>query len=256
MGTHQYSSNDREPMALSLDSIYYQQHPEAENSRQHSQELLQPFRQQIQGQHPYFQPLQEGIYMPGHEMYQTPLGEESKEAQMADFTLQLPPIAEDGISGFKSWVARHYSPGGCLGNEGGSGAVGGGIGYGDLQSLSLSMSPGSQSSCVTAPQQISHAETECGVTDTKKRGNGKVGQKQPVHRKSIDTFGQRTSQYRGVTRSVAAVCLLTLLCSLDVFYVVFFSFDTSLVYTYVDILLFILLFFKIFFWAVLFLKTF
>ncbi|KAJ8645368.1 hypothetical protein MRB53_007116 [Persea americana] len=200
MGTHQYSSNDREPMALSLDSIYYQQHPEAENSRQHSQELLQPFRQQIQGQHPYFQPLQEGIYMPGHEMYQTPLGEESKEAQMADFTLQLPPIAEDGISGFKSWVARHYSPGGCLGNEGGSGAVGGGIGYGDLQSLSLSMSPGSQSSCVTAPQQISHAETECGVTDTKKRGNGKVGQKQPVHRKSIDTFGQRTSQYRGVTR--------------------------------------------------------
>jgi AP2-like factor (ANT lineage) len=36
--------------------------------------------------------------------------------------------------------------------------------------------------------------------DAKKRGAAKLGQKQPVHRKSIDTFGQRTSQYRGVTR--------------------------------------------------------
>ncbi|GMP28884.1 hypothetical protein CsSME_00004240 [Camellia sinensis var. sinensis] len=34
----------------------------------------------------------------------------------------------------------------------------------------------------------------------KKRGSEKLDQKQVVHRKSIDTFGQRTSQYRGVTR--------------------------------------------------------
>ncbi|KAK1396708.1 hypothetical protein POM88_006571 [Heracleum sosnowskyi] len=40
----------------------------------------------------------------------------------------------------------------------------------------------------------------CLAMDTKKRGSGKVDQKQIVHRKSIDTFGQRTSQYRGVTR--------------------------------------------------------
>jgi AP2-like factor, ANT lineage len=35
----------------------------------------------------------------------------------------------------------------------------------------------------------------------RKRGGAAGQQKQPVHhRKSIDTFGQRTSQYRGVTR--------------------------------------------------------
>ncbi|CAL5419533.1 unnamed protein product [Camellia sinensis] len=34
----------------------------------------------------------------------------------------------------------------------------------------------------------------------KKRGSEKLDQKQVVHRKSIDAFGQRTSQYRGVTR--------------------------------------------------------
>lgn len=83
-----------------------------------------------------------------------------------------------------------------------------------MQPLSLSMSPGSQSSsCVSAaPQQhqmaaaASVAASQGGSNGGgeqcvgKKRGTGKGGQKQPVHRKSIDTFGQRTSQYRGVTR--------------------------------------------------------
>ncbi|CAH8344982.1 unnamed protein product [Eruca vesicaria subsp. sativa] len=86
------------------------------------------------------------------------------------------------------------------------------------QSLSLSMSPGSQSSCITGSHhhqnqaQITEAlaEKSAGFETTtlvaaakKKRGQvevGVVGQKQIVHRKSIDTFGQRTSQYRGVTR--------------------------------------------------------
>ncbi|CAH2076173.1 unnamed protein product [Thlaspi arvense] len=101
--------------------------------------------------------------------------------------------------------------------------------YGEFQqSLSLSMSPGSQSSCITGSHhhqnqnhqsqsqnqnhhQISEAlvETSVGFEATtmtaakKKRGQEDVvvvGQKQIVHRKSIDTFGQRTSQYRGVTR--------------------------------------------------------
>ncbi|KAL1546860.1 hypothetical protein AAHA92_23404 [Salvia divinorum] len=69
----------------------------------------------------------------------------------------------------------------------------------EIQSLSLSMSPGSQSSCITAPRPIEI--TESTAMGTKKRGAEKLGQqKQTVHRKSIDTFGQRTSQYRGVTR--------------------------------------------------------
>ncbi|XP_010432034.1 PREDICTED: AP2-like ethylene-responsive transcription factor ANT [Camelina sativa] len=101
--------------------------------------------------------------------------------------------------------------------------------YGEFQqSLSLSMSPGSQSSCITGSHhhhqnqqnhqsqnqnhhQISEAlvDTSVGFETTtmavakKKRGQEVVvvvGQKPIVHRKSIDTFGQRTSQYRGVTR--------------------------------------------------------
>lgn len=88
-----------------------------------------------------------------------------------------------------------------------------------MQPLSLSMSPGSQSSsCVSAAPQQQQQQQHMAVVAAaaasqggsngngelqcvgKKRGTGKGGQKQPVHRKSIDTFGQRTSQYRGVTR--------------------------------------------------------
>ncbi|GFP87578.1 ap2-like ethylene-responsive transcription factor ant [Phtheirospermum japonicum] len=61
------------------------------------------------------------------------------------------------------------------------------------------MSPGSQSSCVT---KAANNSNECVAMkgNTKKRGSEKIVQRQTVHRKSIDTFGQRTSQYRGVTR--------------------------------------------------------
>ncbi|XP_010941959.1 AP2-like ethylene-responsive transcription factor ANT [Elaeis guineensis] len=205
MGTHQYGNSDRGAMALSLDSMYYRQNPEPEGNRGHPLDLLQqPFKQHIHVQQqqqqqqqqqpsPYFQPLQEGMcsLLPGHEMYQPPLEEET--------------MTVDGIPGLKSWVSSSFSGGNNgLGGEGGVGSGGplGAMGYSDLQSLSLSMSPGSQSSCVTAPQNISPAATNyyMALDGSKKRGTGKGGQKQPVHRKSIDTFGQRTSQYRGVTR--------------------------------------------------------
>ncbi|KAE8057010.1 hypothetical protein FH972_013732 [Carpinus fangiana] len=190
MGSHEYGSHEREAMALSLDSIYYNQNAEAENSRE-----------QISVQsHLYYAGL------PCHDIYQTPL-EESKETHIADCSSQ---IAEDGIPSLKNWVARQYSShhhaleqqmnGGNMVDDGGTSGSVGAVGCGDLQSLSLSMSPGSQSSCVTATRQISPTGTECLAMETKKRGLGKVAQKQPVHRKSIDTFGQRTSQYRGVTR--------------------------------------------------------
>ncbi|XLS54631.1 hypothetical protein HN51_004386 [Arachis hypogaea] len=61
------------------------------------------------------------------------------------------------------------------------------------------MSPSSQSSCVTSSQQASHAV----MSTTKKRVHDEMveqNQNQIAHRKSIDTFVQRTSQYRGVTR--------------------------------------------------------
>ncbi|KAH9603420.1 hypothetical protein KSS87_011055 [Heliosperma pusillum] len=107
---------------------------------------------------------------------------------------------------------QHQINGGDQSNGGGGGAL---VGYGDLQSLSLSMSPGSQSSCVTASHQITTTTTtpsstsvviggsEClGLESSKKRVGDIIhpNNKPIVHRKSLDTFGQRTSQYRGVTR--------------------------------------------------------
>ncbi|KAH8516335.1 hypothetical protein H0E87_004619 [Populus deltoides] len=204
--SHQYSSHEREAMALSLDSLYYHQNSEPATNRQHSLDLHEPFRQQDQQfsvqPHPYYS----GTAFQG--LYQAPLEGETKGTQLADCNSHIPQMGDDELPCLKNWVTRHYSSQSALEqqinssmvNDGGSSCSVSAMGCGDLQSLSLSMSPGSQSSCITAPRQISPTGAECAAIETKKRGPGKVGQKQPVHRKSIDTFGQRTSQYRGVTR--------------------------------------------------------
>ncbi|KAA8528438.1 hypothetical protein F0562_035793 [Nyssa sinensis] len=193
MTTHQYGSREREAMALSLDSMYYHQDAEPGTNRQHSLDLLQE---------PYYSGL------PCHGIYSTQLEEETKETHLADCDNQIPPMSGDELPCFKNWIAGHYSDhhgleqqmsAGMVQDGGAYGSVGA-MSRGDLQSLNLSMSPGSQSSCVTASRQIAPVGTECIAMETKKRGSSKVAQKQPVHRKSIDTFGQRTSQYRGVTR--------------------------------------------------------
>ncbi|KAL7101556.1 hypothetical protein ACP275_08G061300 [Erythranthe tilingii] len=185
-------------MALSLDSMYYHQtHTHNAggghdflNSGGHQQHVLQvqdyanysPFRGQEE------------------------INYQAAAAATKEHGLQVPTtMAEEEISAMKKWVSRNYSNS-LEDNAGESGpppAALGSMGYGDLQSLSLSMSPGSQSSsCVTAGSQLVPAAmgADCVSFDTKKRGPDKADQKQVVHRKSIDTFGQRTSQYRGVTR--------------------------------------------------------
>lgn len=193
MGTHEYGSHERgaNAMALSLDSMYYNtQNVEAQPSRGF---LSEPFRQQghmnVQT-HPYYS---------GLAYYQAPLGEQSQQTKVTHVSVcssLMPQMTEEGL---KNWGApRDYSTTHQQGLEqqmNCGGTTLGSVGCGELQSLSLSMSPGSQSSCVTAP-----SGTDSVAVDAKKRGHGKMGQKQPVHRKSIDTFGQRTSQYRGVTR--------------------------------------------------------
>nr|QNI23748.1 AP2/ERF transcription factor [Camptotheca acuminata] len=204
LATHQYGRSEREAMALSLDSMYYHQDAEPEANRQNSLDLLQePFREQQQEievqHHSYYSGL------PCHGMYNTRLEEETKETHLGDCDNQIPPIAAEGLPCFKNWISGHYSDHHGLEQQLTTsmlqdGGVYGSMGRGDLQSLNLSMSPGSQSSCVTASRQIVPVGTECIAMDTKKRGSSKVATKQPVHRKSIDTFGQRTSQYRGVTR--------------------------------------------------------
>ncbi|CAL5076995.1 unnamed protein product [Urochloa decumbens] len=104
-----------------------------------------------------------------------------------------------------SWVAAARAEGGVLS----AAAAAGQHSHLHHHALALSMSSGSLSSCVTA---AAHPGEYGGVVGGaaaagammadggRKRGGAAGGQKQPVHhRKSIDTFGQRTSQYRGVT---------------------------------------------------------
>ncbi|KAG8098339.1 hypothetical protein GUJ93_ZPchr0013g36713 [Zizania palustris] len=93
--------------------------------------------------------------------------------------------------------------GGSVGYDTANGAIIAAGPPGHLHPLTLYMNSASQPSCVTV--QAAAAATTGGpymAMDAmgKKRGTDRGGQKQPVHRKSIDTFGQRTSQYRGVTR--------------------------------------------------------
>ncbi|KAB5547484.1 hypothetical protein DKX38_010890 [Salix brachista] len=212
MGTHHYESNDREAMALNLDSsppMYYHHDTDHEPNNQicpnhldHNPRQQQHHHIQVQ-QYPYYSNFRNNEMLIG--------GEDAKQmTQASDCNLLLPNMGDDGITGMKNWVSTSYQSNHameqkmlrCMVENGGeSGPNISAMTYGDLQCLSLSMSPGSQSSCVSgSSHQISPSVTDCAATETKKRGTEKVDQKQIVHRKSIDTFGQRTSQYRGVTR--------------------------------------------------------
>ncbi|XP_057861481.1 AP2-like ethylene-responsive transcription factor PLT2 [Cryptomeria japonica] len=78
-------------------------------------------------------------------------------------------------------------------------------GFNALQSLSLSMSPTSQSttSMAIVPLPSHTDDTLLDSSESKKRAlvlSEKPTSSEPALRKSIDTFGQRTSIYRGVTR--------------------------------------------------------
>ncbi|XP_077234641.1 AP2-like ethylene-responsive transcription factor AIL1 [Tasmannia lanceolata] len=97
-------------------------------------------------------------------------------------------VAIDGatsISGFKSWLRQNPFPAEKSPAEANTCHI---------QSLSLSMSPGSQSSSAAISGVARLPE------EGRKRAVGKSIGREPIPRKSIDTFGQRTSQYRGVTR--------------------------------------------------------
>lgn len=182
---------------------YFNQNAESEPDTEHSLDLLhRPITQNQEHHHHY-------LIQNSHQYYSA-IG-------MGISDPQILPADDDQIPCFRNWVSRshyaaasthntleqHFNGGGALvndgGGSGGSASIGG-MSCGELQSLSLSMSPGSQSSSFTVSGQISPTGTDGAAMETKKRGSGKLTQKQPVHRKSIDTFGQRTSQYRGVTR--------------------------------------------------------
>ncbi|XP_019437877.1 PREDICTED: AP2-like ethylene-responsive transcription factor ANT isoform X1 [Lupinus angustifolius] len=203
MGRHEYVDHEREAMALSLDSIYYNQNDhDSQANRDHSLDLLsESFRNQDH-LHQHINNLQSHPYYSGltyQRMYQaTPSHEEQtyKETHVAVCGSQMSRMTE-----YSTHQAMEQQMNSNMGSDDhGATESLGTVGCGELQSLTLSMSPGSQSSCVTIPRKISPSGTDSVAVETKKRGPGKLSQKQPVHRKSIDTFGQRTSQYRGVTR--------------------------------------------------------
>ncbi|XP_015063890.1 AP2-like ethylene-responsive transcription factor ANT isoform X3 [Solanum pennellii] len=205
MGSHHYEGCNRGGMAHSLHNIYYNQHQDNETSN--SQDFLNHIQentrhQQQQQNYPDFSVFR------GHEVYHT-----TEQGKTECSNLQVPTMTGDEMSGMNNWVSRNYQNQtghaleqnmiGCMADNGAESGSVGAMTYGDFKSLSLSMSPGSQSSCVTGTQtqQISPTVADCIAIETKKRGSEKANnQKQIVHRKSIDTFGQRTSQYRGVTR--------------------------------------------------------
>ncbi|KAJ8755723.1 hypothetical protein K2173_024267 [Erythroxylum novogranatense] len=92
--------------------------------------------------------------------------------------------SSSSASGFKSWLRQVPLRGEKYSNEASN--------CSSYSKLSLTMSPTSQNEALgISPLQ---------VMDNRKRPVGKSMTKEPVPRKSIDTFGQRTSQYRGVTR--------------------------------------------------------
>ncbi|KAG1331317.1 AP2-like ethylene-responsive transcription factor BBM2 [Cocos nucifera] len=123
-----------------------------------------------------------------------------------------------GLSMIKTWLRNQPAPlhhpegNNNMDSTGtsncGGGALEGGVGgpMASSQSLSLSMSTGSQSS--SALPLLAAAASgggESSSSENKQKGSGssldgQSGAIEAVPRKSIDTFGQRTSIYRGVTR--------------------------------------------------------
>ncbi|XP_065867853.1 AP2-like ethylene-responsive transcription factor AIL1 [Euphorbia lathyris] len=90
------------------------------------------------------------------------------------------------VSGFKSWLRQTpFSSDNKSSNEANNCST--------FQPLSLTMSPTPHNGLVS----VSSLQV---VDHTRKRSVGKSLTREPIPRKSIDTFGQRTSQYRGVTR--------------------------------------------------------
>lgn len=123
-----------------------------------------------------------------------------------------------GLSMIKTWLRNHPAPSQQPENNKGNidvGDCGGGATVGNInggsansQSLSLSMSMGSQSSSALPLVTVgASGGGESSSSEGKQKASGggldaQTGAIETAPRKSIDTFGQRTSIYRGVTRCV------------------------------------------------------
>lgn len=94
---------------------------------------------------------------------------------------------------YKSWMTQTHQF-----SEGKSSNDGNGCSF---QSLNLTMSPSVSNGVSVSVGGVGAVSNVQMNEDPRKRSLSKSGSaREPVPRKSIDTFGQRTSQYRGVTR--------------------------------------------------------
>ncbi|KAJ7545275.1 hypothetical protein O6H91_09G113500 [Diphasiastrum complanatum] len=131
----------------------------------------------------------------------------TQEDLLSDCSLQLPQgtgtatnSSMMGISALKTWLRQHQTAAeNIIIPQSISSSKINLTTIANSQTLALSMSPGSQSSSIAAPQMITSAVNQP-AEQPRKRNTAKAGGKEPSPRKSIDTFGQRTSIYRGVTR--------------------------------------------------------
>lgn len=142
--------------------------------------------------------------MHAQNLLQAALDQSNTAELLSDCALQQqPPSATGDEFGLKTWL-RHQAAAEKAGQQQqqqqrGLNALA------TLQPLTLSMSAGSHQSSVSTPvhgsggQLVPAGESPTGP-EPRKRGAGRAGSKEPSPRKSIDTFGQRTSVYRGVTR--------------------------------------------------------
>lgn len=142
--------------------------------------------------------------MHAQNLLQAALDQSATAELLSDCALQLPqggsPSTGGDEYGLKTWL-RHQAAAEKAGQQQQRGLNA----LATLQPLTLSMSAGSHQSSVSTPvhgsaqQQLVAGESPTGP-EPRKRGAGRAGSKEPSPRKSIDTFGQRTSVYRGVTR--------------------------------------------------------
>ncbi|KAH9297511.1 hypothetical protein KI387_029193, partial [Taxus chinensis] len=208
----QYSSS-RESVPMGIEGMYYEQHNSAPgfdrdscNSRINVNQL--PFSRPMDvptawnnnnNNSAYESAMQEQPNMLFQVALEHDEDDSSKESMFADCSLQFNPHGGEimdnavGISAIKTWFRQYPTDMKDDDNNNNNSSA-------NIQSqaaLTLTMSPGSQSSAVTVIPQSTSAD--CVVVETRKRVAGGRS-RQPVPRKSIDTFGQRTSQYRGVTR--------------------------------------------------------
>ena len=178
MGISHYGCSTKEEMQLSIDSIFSNQTSNHKpnnldnlNFIQENMSLLGSLAEHQKQQLSCYTVLRnDTVILDGPTKYQL------------EDNVQLPNIVEDEISDLRRWVSRDFHAA---------------TSHAQVSNTRvLSASPSSQSRSVTSSKQTSPIDSAS--VDTMKRKHQMVNLKKNQNQ----TFGQRTSQYRGVTRFV------------------------------------------------------